>query len=173
MKKIQLRSFITELSSEKELSLTDRKLLSAARRAVQLAYAPYSNFKVGCAVLLKNGKIISGNNQENIAYPSGLCAERVAIFSAGANFPDVPIKAIAISFFSHSKKSALPITPCGACRQVIAEYESRHKNKIRIILTSEQKKIWLVNGIDNLLPFVFYHKEVGSLTKQNKNIFYT
>lgn len=132
----------------------------SARESAQSAYAPYSDFKVGAAVLLKNGKIISGNNQENIAYPSGLCAERVALFSAGANFPAVPIKAIAVSFLSHSKKSNTPITPCGACRQVIAECELRYKNKIRIILESEQEKIWLIDGIDNLLPFMFQHPKL-------------
>lgn len=160
MKKIIHCSHINEFASEKELSSADKKLLWAARKSVRAAYAPYSDFKVGAAVLLKNGKVISGNNQENIAYPSGLCAERVALFSAGANFPAIPLKAIAVSYLTHSKKSALPITPCGACRQVIAECELRHRNKVRIILESEQGKIWLIDGIDNLLPFVFQHPKL-------------
>ena len=155
MKKVKYTSEITE-QSEKELSSSDKKLLFEARKSAAHAYAPYSNFKVGSAILLENGKIISGNNQENIAYPSGLCAERVTLFSSSANFPNVPILAIAISYLS-IQKSDIPITPCGACRQVISEYESKQKNKIRIIMASEKNTIWIANGIENLLPVSFQH----------------
>ena len=143
MKKLNHPSSVFE-SSEKELSSTDKKLLSEAKKSANSAYAPYSNFKVGSAVLLENGKIILGNNQENAAYPSGLCAERVALFYTSAQNPNAVIKSIAITS-----------VPCGACRQAMAEYESKQKNKIRIIMAGEKGKIFIAEGIDNLLPLSF------------------
>ncbi|MBI4930032.1 MAG: cytidine deaminase [Bacteroidetes bacterium] len=148
MKKLKLSSTIFE-SSEKELSSSDKNLLSLARKSAQSAYAPYSKFKVGSAVLLANGKIISGNNQENAAYPSGLCAERVALFYASAQNPNAIIKSIAITN-----------VPCGACRQAMVEYEAKQKFPIRIIMKLNEKKIYVCDGIRNLLPLAFSSKEL-------------
>ena len=137
----------------------DLKLLQEAEKAGNDAYAPYSKFKVGAAVLLDNGKIISGNNQENAAYPSGLCAERVAIFYAMAQNQSAVIRSIAISCQSHSQG---PVAPCGSCRQAIAEYEQRQGKKIRIIMGVPGRKVFVILGIESLLPFMFGGKELNS-----------
>ena len=137
MKKTIIQSEFFEFDSVDELNEEDKKLVAEARGSAKNAYAPYSNFNVGAAALLDNGIIVKGNNQENASYPTGLCAERVAIFAAGANYPGIKIKAIAIT--AHSKDFLIdkPVAPCGACRQAIAEYEHRHKNSIRLILFGE------------------------------------
>lgn len=137
-----------------ELSKADQQLMEEAIRAVGNAYAPYSGFSVGAAVRLANGKIIIGNNQENAAYPSGLCAERVALFSASSQYPDEVIETIAITIKS-PHKIIEPISPCGSCRQVLAEYESKQEKKIRIIFSGETGKSCTVEGIENLLPMMF------------------
>ncbi len=126
-----------------------------AAASVATAYAPYSNFFVGAALLLENNKIICGSNQENVAFPSGLCAERVAFFSAGSQYPDVPIKCIAITARSPKFRINTPVTPCGDCRQVMAEYEDRHKKDIRVILSGEKGKIYVIDSIKVLLPLMF------------------
>ncbi len=154
-RKIEIKSEINEFNSIKELSAGDKKLLEHARKAADLAYAPYSNFYVGAALLLKNGKILRGNNQENVAYPSGLCAERVAVFAAGAQYPGVPVKAIAITAKSKSFKVKEPIAPCGACRQVLAEYENRYGSNIRLILQGEEGRIHITDSVKTLLPLMF------------------
>ena len=148
MKAIKLICAITE-QPEKELSSSDQKLLSEAKKSANSAYAPYSKFKVGSAVLLENGKIISGNNQENAAYPSGLCAERVALFYASSQNPNATIKSIAITN-----------VPCGACRQAILEYETKQKSPVRIIMQKEKNRIFISDGISNLLPLAFSSKEL-------------
>lgn len=155
MQKKELKISYTDFDNESELITSDQDLLQKARLAVDSAYAPYSNFHVGAALLLKNGKIIIGNNQENVAYPSGLCAERVAIYAAGANYPEVAIEAIAITCKSKSFKVDEPLSPCGACRQAIAEYETRHNSKIKIILAGETGSIRMLESISDLLPFMF------------------
>ncbi|MBI3501426.1 MAG: cytidine deaminase [Bacteroidetes bacterium] len=152
MKKINLHSEIHECS-EKELSSSDKKLLSEAKKSAVNAYAPYSKFKVGSAVLLENGKIISGNNQENAAYPSGLCAERVALFFSSSQYPNEKIKAIAITH-----------VPCGACRQAILEYETKQKSPVRIIIQKEKNKILIAQEISHLLPLAF----VASILKRKR-----
>jgi len=149
MKKIKHISEFSEYSSEKELPASDKALLSEANRSALSAYAPYSKFKVGSAVLLEDGKIILGNNQENAAYPSGLCAERVALFSTGSQFPKAKIKAIAITN-----------VPCGACRQAMIEYETKQKFPIRVIIQVSKNKICVCDGIGNLLPLAFSSKEL-------------
>ena len=154
-RKIEIKSEIFEFNSTKELSAWEKKLLEHARKAADLAYAPYSNFYVGAALLLKNGKILRGNNQENVAYPSGLCAERVAIFAAGAQYPGVPVKAIAITAKSKSFKVNKPVAPCGACRQVLAEYENRYGSNIRLILQGEEGRIHITDSVKTLLPLMF------------------
>ena len=142
------------------LPAEDQELLKKAQKAVKQAYAPYSNFNVGAAVLLQNGKIVAGNNQENAAYPSGLCAERVALFYANANYPKVGVKTIAITVKSNLQVITEPVTPCGSCRQVISEYENLFEKPIRIIMSGEKGKILVSHSIGNLLPFMFNKKHL-------------
>ncbi len=158
MKKIILNIFVNEYDSISELNAQDRNLLKSAQEAVDSSYSPYSNFKVGAAVLLDNGVVVKGSNQENVAYPSGLCAERVAMFAASAQHPNIPIKSIAITAKSKNFKIDTPITPCGACRQVMAEYETHYKNRIRVIMMGETGKIYIIDGIENILPLNFQAK---------------
>jgi cytidine deaminase len=144
----------TEYDSIDELTISDAILVRKAREASKNSWAPYSNFHVGASVILENGEIISGNNQENAAYPSGLCAERVALFSANANYPDSPIKAIAVSAFNKNGLTLQPVKPCGACRQAILESETRFETPIHIILDGSES-IMVIDGISNLLPLSF------------------
>lgn len=137
-----------------ELSPQDQELIRAAIEATNNAYANYSRFYVGAALRLENGKIVIGANQENAAFPSGLCAERTAVFAAQANYPDSPIETLAI--VARNEKGVLPnpITPCGACRQVILEIEDRYKKPIKILLYGTQK-IYCVRSVKDLLPLSF------------------
>ena len=155
--KLQYIISLDVFEKETQLPAEDLKLLKEAEKISGDAYAPYSQFKVGAAILLDNGKIISGNNQENAAYPSGLCAERAAIFYAMSQNKEAVIKSIAISCKSNSKN---PVTPCGACRQVIAEYEQRQGKKIRLIMGVPGAKIYVAQGIESLLPFMFGQKDL-------------
>jgi cytidine deaminase len=141
-------------SSITELDETERHLLEAANEATRTSYAPYSKFNVGSAILLENGEIITGSNQENNAYPSGLCAERVAIFYANAKYPNVAIKAIAISSAVENKINDSAVYPCGACRQVLVESESRQDTKIKLIMGSA-KSIIVIDSVSFMLPFTF------------------
>ncbi|PVX52046.1 cytidine deaminase [Balneicella halophila] len=151
-KKIQLD--YQEYSSENELSETYKKLVLASKKATENAYADYSNFKVGAAVLLDNDKVITGNNQENAAFPSGLCAERVAMFYANANYPENSVEAIAIVAKSTNGFLPYPAAPCGACRQVLLETEDRYNKPITVILYGS-KKIIVIPNVKFLLPFFF------------------
>jgi len=144
-----------EYETEKELSPEYLSLLTKAREAARDAYAPYSKFHVGAALKLENGTIITGNNQENAAFPSGLCAERVAVFSAAANHPGQAVELIAITAKTENFELNHPVSPCGACRQVLAEYEILHKKPMTIILGGETGKIVVLKGIGNLLPLIF------------------
>lgn len=137
-----------------ELSSQDQELVQAAIKATNNAYANYSRFYVGAALRLENGKMVIGANQENAAFPSGLCAERTAVFAAQANYPDSPIETLAI--VGRNEKGILsdPITPCGACRQVILEIEDRYKKPIKILLYGTQK-IYCVRSVKDLLPLSF------------------
>ncbi len=134
---------------EKEQMLSD-----AACEAAQKAYAPYSGFNVGAAVLLSNGVVITGNNQENAAYPSGLCAERVALFSAASQYPDESIEALAVTAFTKGKWIASPVPPCGGCRQVFVEYQQRHKKPFVLIMAGSEKTIRIPQA-GWLMPFSF------------------
>ncbi len=138
-----------------ELSEPDATLLQAAEDASQHAYAPYSQFFVGAALKLENGNTVLGTNQENVAYPSGLCAERVALFSASTNYPEETIEAMAITV--NTKKTVLsePLSPCGNCRQVIMEYQNKQKKPIRLILGGQGDTVWIFNDSAALLPFGF------------------
>lgn len=136
------------------LDLKDRELLDRAKEASEAAYAPYSNFNVGAAVRLSNGEIIAASNQENAAYPSGLCAERVAIFYAHAKFPDASVESIAVTASVDGHICEAPTYPCGACRQVLAESEMRSGSPIRVIVGGE-KLTQTMESISALLPFTF------------------
>lgn len=143
------------------LSTEDANLLQIAKASLQNAYAPYSKFLVGCALLLANGEVIIGNNQENAAYPSGLCAERVAIFYAGAKFPGVPIVAMAITAKSSNQVLIKPVMSCGACLQSLSEYEHRYDTPIRTILQGETGEIYIAEqGTKAFLPFQFSSAEL-------------
>ena len=138
-----------------ELPEESRKLVDAALEATQRSYAPYSHFYVGAAVKLDNGVIVTGNNQENVAFPSGLCAERTALFYANAQYPEVPVKALAIvARDSSGKVTQAPISPCGACRQVMLETENRFGKPMQILLASAEEVI-VVERASALLPFAF------------------
>lgn len=155
MKKLELRIAFTEYENAAELSGTEQELVQKAIKACDSAYAPYSDFHVGAALLLENGVIVTGNNQENVAYPSALCAERVAIYYAGSQYPDTAVKTIAITCKSDTIHLTEPLSPCGACRQAMAEYETRHNHNIKVILVSEDGKIRVVDSVADLLPFMF------------------
>ncbi len=151
----------TEFNDINELDEEAKILLIEARKYLNHAYAPYSQFKVSAAILLENNEIILGTNQENAAYPSGLCAERVAMFFASSKFPKMPFKAIAITANNISDTLKHPVFPCGSCRQVMLEYETLQNKPIRFILSGSEGKIIIVNGIDNLLPFSFDAKSLN------------
>lgn len=137
-----------------ELKPEIQALIKQAKEQVEKAYAPYSEFKVGAAVLLENGVIFAGSNQENAAYPSGLCAERVAMFYANSQFPDVAVRAIAIAAFNDDAFVASPITPCGSCRQSMLESETRFNNKIDVYMHGTEC-VYHVESIAQLLPLRF------------------
>ncbi len=151
----ELRLTFNEYASRDELPAADKALLEQAAEATKTSYSPYSHFKVGAAVLLENGEIISGSNQENAAYPSGLCAERVALFAAAAKYPGVAVKALAISAKSNESVINQPVTPCGACRQVMIEFETRFQKDIRVIMAGEKGAVIVSDSVNKLLPLSF------------------
>lgn len=141
--------------SIEQLDKEDADLLHHARKVTELAYAPYSNFRVGAFAQLINGKTISGTNQENAAYPAGICAERTLMSVASSLFPGVGIKTIAISYHNEKGKSDHPISPCGICRQSFFEFQERTKTPIRIILSGMEGKVLIIENAADLLPLVF------------------
>jgi len=143
------------------LNKADQDLLNAAKLSIANAYAPYSGFNVGAAVLLEDGTVITGNNQENAAYPSGLCAERVAVFYASSQHPGKKVIAIAISATSKHQKVNIPVPPCGACRQALAEYEIKFETPIRLIMSGESGEVFISPSVSNLLPLLFSSKNLG------------
>lgn len=155
MKKIEVTTVATVFDNIAQLSKEDFSLMQKAIEAREKAYAPYSKFSVGCAVLLANGEIILGNNQENAAYPSGMCAERVAIWKAGSEFPNMKVKKMAITASSSETKVDKPVGPCGACRQTLSEYEINQKQGIEIIFMGEVGQIVKTTSLLSLLPFSF------------------
>ena len=155
MKEIKIESTFTVFDNLEELPQEISFLMERAIEARQKAYAPYSKFSVGAAILLDNDEIVTGSNQENASYPSGLCAERTAIYYAGAQFPDVKIIRMAITAGSKSKQTMVPIPPCGACRQAISEYEVKQDAPIEIYFMGETGKVVTSNSLANLLPLVF------------------
>ena len=143
-----------EFDSLNELNQEDLLLAKAAIDATSRSYAPYSNFNVGAALMYADGEIIQGSNQENAAYPSGLCAERTALFYASSRRPDLPIISLAIAAAQNGKLCDIPATPCGACRQVMAQYQTKGGRPMSVLLVGG-KKIWKFASVDDLLPLVF------------------
>ncbi len=155
MKEVKIETNLTVFDSLEELPKEIQLLMQEASKARDNAYAPYSNFSVGAAMLLDNQEIISGSNQENASYPSGLCAERTAIFYAGAKYPNAKILKMAIIAGSRDKQTTSPIPPCGACRQSISEYEVKQNHPIEIYFMGEVGKVVKSKSLANLLPLVF------------------
>lgn len=155
MNEINISSKFTIYKNSDELSSSDKNLLSKAFEAKKSAYAPYSKFSVGASLLLDNGLIIQANNQENAAYPSGICAERVAIWNAASQYPEAEIQKIFVCASSNKKIVNQPVAPCGACRQAILEYETKQSKKIEIYFTGATGKIIKANSINDLLPYAF------------------
>lgn len=143
-----------EIYSFEELDNLKQELINKAKEQVNKAYAPYSGFHVGAAIELENGEIFTGSNQENSAYPSGLCAERVAMFYANAQYPDVPVKTLAIAAFTNGQFLDYPVTPCGSCRQVLLETEQRYEKDITILLYGT-KEVFELENVKQLLPLCF------------------
>ena len=150
----EIKIAYVEYHSLEQLDSKDLELAQAAIEATALSYAPYSNFNVGAAVLFEDGVIVKGANQENAAYPSGMCAERTALFYASASRPDKAMTAIAIAAGQNGKICEMPVTPCGACRQVMAQYQTKSARPMEILLVGD-KKIWKFNKVDDLLPLIF------------------
>ncbi len=155
MKQIEIKTAIQVYDSMDELPEVERQLLQKAHDARNHSYAPYSKFKVGAAILLNNEEVLLGGNQENASYPLCLCAERVAIAAAESQFPNTPIKLIAVTAKSFNKVLDQPVSPCGACRQVICEMEYRYKQDMKVILQGEKGKIFVLQSGKDLLPLSF------------------
>lgn len=155
MKEYKKQTTFTIYESESDLATADYDLLQMAKSVVAKAYAPYSHFQVGAAILLENGKVVTGNNQENAAYPSGMCAERVAIWSAASRYPEIAVKKVAIAVKSGNKKIDKPVAPCGACRQSLLEYEIKQKAPIEVFFMGEIGNVIKANSLQDLLPFSF------------------
>lgn len=148
-----------QICNQTELTEEQKSVVEAAKKATLGSYAPYSNFNVGAGVLLDNGVIVMGSNQENAAYPSGLCAERTALFYAGANYPQAKVKKIAIIASHEGKFTKKICSPCGACRQVMLESQYRAGNPIEVLLCSEEE-IYICENVDSLLPFGFDYDDL-------------
>lgn len=153
MRPITITNIIHEYQFD-ELSPSDQELINLAKESTKRSYAPYSKFAVGASIELNNGTRVVGTNQENAAYPSGICAERTAIFYANSQYPDQPVKTLAIAAFTAGDFLDLPISPCGACRQVILETERRYNQPIRILLYGKNA-IYEIQSIKELLPLCF------------------
>lgn len=143
-----------------ELEKADYNLCQEAIQALKNSHSPYSKFKVGAALRLQSGKIVYGSNQENTAYPSGLCAERVALFTWGANYPDDPIEAMAVTAHTDEFEITQPIPCCGSCLQVLAEYEKKQEKPIEVILFCGSGPAWVMNGVESFLPFLFFEDKL-------------
>jgi cytidine deaminase len=155
MNKLNISIAYESYDQLQELNSDDQSLCVKAKEALKTSYSPYSNFKVATAVRLSDGVVVSGSNQENLAYPSGLCAERVALFTIGAAYPDAVIESMAITAHTDNFKIEQPITCCGACLQVMAEFERKQNKEIEVLFYCLDGKILKVKGVKSLLPFVF------------------
>lgn len=160
MQRVDLSIYIEVYANASELSVEDQALLAESHQATQQAYAPYSHFHVGAALRLEDGTIVKGSNQENAAYPSGLCAERTAIFWAASNHPGKTIRAIAVAACHEGGSDFLSVSPCGSCRQAMLEYETRQGSPIRLLINGAGSEVWVSPSISNLLPMKFDEKSL-------------
>lgn len=161
MQKQEYRFAFEVYDTSGELNKDDAALLEKAREVTAIAYAPYSEFRVGAVARLENGETVIGTNQENAAYPVGICAERTLLSSASTLFPGMPIDTIAISYHNMKGESTHPISPCGICRQTLLEYEERMKKPIRIIMSGMEGKVFIVERSADLLPLSFGSVDLG------------
>ena len=160
MTKKEINIAFEDFGSIEELNNPDQQLCNEAVKALDNSHSPYSNFKVGVAIRLASGKIVYGSNQENVAYPSGLCAERVALFAIGANYPNDKILSIAITAQTKEFELLKPTTPCGACLQVMAEYEMKQEHHFEVLLYCIDGAIWKTKGVSSFLPFMFFEERL-------------
>lgn len=158
-KRISFEVFI--FKDREELPSIERRLLQAATVARKGAYAPYSKFRVGAALLLENGELVTGNNQENASYPAGLCAERVAVFQASSRFPGTVIRALAVCVGAGTGKGMAPAAPCGNCRQAMIEYEQRQGSPISLLMEMENGPVFKCGSIADILPMAFNGSFLG------------
>ncbi len=159
MEKYEIKSEVC-VYDDSELSAEDREIVNLAKEATKNSYSPYSKFKVGAALRLADGTIVTGSNQENASYPLGLCAERTAIFHAQHTHPDQPIVALAVAAYANGHFYPEPISPCGACRQVMLEVEDRYKHPMRVLLYGASGT-HVVNSVKDLLPFQFVNESLN------------
>ncbi len=150
----EIKTVFTEYRSVDELNPEDRELASSAIHAMGRAYAPYSHFHVGAAVRMSNSQIVEGANQENAAFPSGLCAERTAMFAASSRYPDKDIVSIALAGGVYGRITDMPATPCGACRQVMAQYQTKSGKPLSVIMIGKSC-VWKFDKVDDILPLIF------------------
>ncbi|MES2620732.1 MAG: cytidine deaminase [Bacteroidota bacterium] len=155
MKEREVKFTLHIFGRDEKLSKEDTYLLTAAKKALEHSYSPYSNFKVAAAVLLANGEVVTGTNQENAAFPVGICAEGTALSASSSLYPDVAIKKIAITVKSETNKVDHPVAPCGICRQRILEYETRFDSPIEIIMMGEEGEVYSVASVKDILPLHF------------------
>lgn len=156
----EIKIAFNEYDTVDDLTTADHELCMQAVKALETSHSPYSKFRVGVAVQLQSGKVLHASNQENVAYPSGLCAERVALFHWGANHADDPIVSMAVTAHTEEFPLLKPVTSCGACLQVMAECEKRQTNPLRVLLYCINGPVWVVNGVQSLLPFMFFEERL-------------
>ena len=155
MKELEVKVTLKVFKDISELKSVDAKLMQAAKDALNNSYSPYSNFKVAAAVLLDNGEILTGTNQENASFPVGICAEGTVLSAVSAVYPGVAVKKLAVTIKSGNHVISRPISPCGICRQRILEYETRFNADIEILMMGEEGEIYTVDSIKSLLPLHF------------------
>jgi len=156
----EIKIAFNEYDTVDDLNAADHELCMQAVKALETSHSPYSKFRVGVALQLQSGKVLHASNQENVAYPSGLCAERVALFHWGANHADDPIVSMGVTAHTEEFPLLKPVTSCGACLQVMAECEKRQTNPLRVLLYCINGPVWVVNGVQSLLPFMFFEERL-------------
>lgn len=161
MKEHEIKIKFKAYTSVEELDNDDNTLCAEAVKALKNSHSPYSKFRVGVALKLQSGKVLHASNQENVAYPSGLCAERVALFHWGANHADDPIETMAITAQTDEFKLTQPVTSCGACLQVLAEYEKKQGKPIKMLLYCQGGPVWSATGVESFLPFLFFEDRLN------------
>jgi cytidine deaminase len=156
----EIKIAFKEYDTLDELNAADKSLCLEAVKALATSHSPYSKFRVGAALLLQSGKVLYASNQENVAYPSGLCAERVALFNWGANHADDPVVCMAVTAQTNEFELLKPVTSCGACLQVMAEVEKKQNSSLRMLLYCINGPVWVIDGVQSLMPFMFFEERL-------------